>query len=154
MFTLKLRSIATLGIIAAMGIAFWSVLTPSIETASAAASDYFLKLDGVAGEISIESFSWGVSATRDKATGQASGRRQYEPIIIRKRIDKASPMLLRMATDGTHMKTAVLVGQTADGQRFEVSFFDVFVDLYRQSGDAGSPPMESVSFTYQKIEMK
>jgi len=41
------------------------------------------------------SFSDAVRTAREKGSGMATGRRTYEPISIRKRIDKASPLLAR-----------------------------------------------------------
>ena len=56
------------------------------------------------GEIEILSWSWGVVSPRDASSGMATGKREagsgmatgrrtYEPIVIRKRIDKSSPLL-------------------------------------------------------------
>jgi hypothetical protein len=42
---------------------------------------------------SVISFEYNVKAPRDVATGQASGKRQHKPILIRKEIDKATPQL-------------------------------------------------------------
>ncbi|MDO8648277.1 MAG: type VI secretion system tube protein Hcp [Candidatus Peregrinibacteria bacterium] len=157
MFTAKLKVLAALSAIAAMSLAVvaLSQTSPSIPTATAATSDYFLKLEGIDGEIIVDSFSWGVISPRDAASGLPTGKRQYEPIIIRKRVDKASPLLFKAATEKQNrMKSVTLTGTNAQGATFTVSFFDVFVDMYRQSGDAGSTPTESVSFTYQKIEWK
>jgi type VI secretion system secreted protein Hcp len=36
-----------------------------------------------------------VVTARDTATGQASGRRTYEPLLFRKRIDKSSPLIMK-----------------------------------------------------------
>ena len=38
---------------------------------------------------------WSVNTAREAGTGMASGRRQYEPIVIRKRIDKSTPLLAK-----------------------------------------------------------
>lgn len=48
-------------------------------------------------ENSIECLSYcdSVRTAREKGSGMATGRRTYEPIIIRKRIDKSSPILAR-----------------------------------------------------------
>ncbi len=43
-------------------------------------------------------FQNGVVAPRDAASGLPTGRRQYEPIIIRKRIDKSTPLLARVSS--------------------------------------------------------
>jgi type VI secretion system secreted protein Hcp len=48
-------------------------------------------------ENSIEcvQFVQSVSTARDTSTGQAAGRRQYAPIVIVKRIDRSSPLLVK-----------------------------------------------------------
>lgn len=161
----SLRLLSVGAALAALTLALLPVVSFSshdIPTASAAAVDYFLKIDGVDGEstdpshrneIEIESFSWGVSTPRDSASGQSTGRRQYQPIIIRKRIDKSSPLLARAAAVGEHLKKGVLVARDENGNEFEMlSFFDIFVEEFKQSGDQGSHPTESLSFNYQKIE--
>lgn len=43
-------------------------------------------------------FDHTVTATRDAAAGMSAGRRNYSPIIIRKRIDKSSPLLFKALT--------------------------------------------------------
>ncbi len=154
-FSKLLGAAAALTIIVTSIVIVPSSTDTSVPAAFAASSDYFLKLDGIDGEIAVESFSWGVVTPRDAASGQASGKRQYEPIIIRKRIDKTSPLLFRLTNDKPRsIKKATLVGVTVEGQKFEISFFDVFADIYRQSGEAGGATTETLSFSYQKIEWK
>lgn len=40
-------------------------------------------------------FEDSVRTAREKGTGMATGRRSYEPIVFRKRIDKSSPLLAK-----------------------------------------------------------
>lgn len=40
-----------------------------------------------------------VRTAREAGHGQSSGRRSYEPIVIRKRIDKSTPLLAKALTD-------------------------------------------------------
>ncbi len=40
-------------------------------------------------------FEDSVRTAREKGTGMATGRRTYEPVVIRKRIDKSSPLLAK-----------------------------------------------------------
>ena len=55
-----------------------------------------------AGSIEVLYYQSDVKSPRDPATGLPTGRRQYQPIIIRKRIDKSSPFLARaIATNQT-----------------------------------------------------
>lgn len=63
-------------------------------TASLAASDYYLKIEGVEGEsrakaetIELQSWSFGasnpaVASPRDAASGQATGKRQHKPMTV------------------------------------------------------------------------
>lgn len=129
--------------------------TQKVPLVYAASSDYLLTLDGVQDTIEVNSFSWGVSTPRDSASGQATGKRQYQPVIIRKRIDKASPLLFRAIDTGKNFKTATLIVSGSDGQvPFTLVLTNVMISSFQQQGDSGTPPMESVSFTFQKIEMK
>ena len=50
---------------------------------------------GRADSIECVAFNSGVTSAREAASNLATGRRQHEPIIIRKRIDKASPLLAK-----------------------------------------------------------
>jgi type VI secretion system secreted protein Hcp len=72
----------------------------------------FLKVNGsdIAGEStqtslgrenSIECLLWeqAILSARDMTTGLATGRRQYQPIKIAKRIDKSTPLLLKAMTE-------------------------------------------------------
>ncbi len=127
--------------------------TQNVPTVSAASSDYFLKLEGIDEEIAIESFSWGVSSPRDVATGQSSGKRQYQPLIIRKSIDKSTPLLFRKAGDSKTKGHVTLIRRTDGKEDYRVSFFDVFISSFVQAGDVNGDGFEDVSFTYQKIEL-
>jgi len=40
-------------------------------------------------------YEQGVKTAREAGSGMATGRRQYEPLLIRKRIDKSSPLLAK-----------------------------------------------------------
>lgn len=48
-----------------------------------------------AGTIELLSYEDHVTASYDRASGMAAGRRSYEPITIRKRIDSATPLLIK-----------------------------------------------------------
>ncbi len=149
--TLKLFAAAGIAVLLAVVSISSSIGTDQAPSAFAA-SDYFLKLDGVAGEIEVNSWSWGVSnvtGPRDSASGQATGKRQHQPLMIKKSIDKATPLLFKAMSNGTHYKTVTLTRGS-----YKVTFFDVFISEFAHDGVAGAEPTESVSFTYQKIEMK
>lgn len=135
-----------------------------------AASDYFLKIDGIdgesedaahKGEIEVLSWSWGVSNAGSMSTGQSTGRRQYEPIIIRKRIDKSSPLLFKGCATGKHIAKAELTvrRQGATGgpeDYYTITLEDCFVTSYQTSGGGGSggtasEQSEEIKITFKKI---
>ncbi len=55
-------------------------------------SDFTVKHKVVGDSIPILTFANEVTAPRDAATGQASGRRQFKPLIFTKQLDATSPM--------------------------------------------------------------
>lgn len=151
---LSLLAASTVALVALVAIVSFTG-TQNVPLAVAASSDYLLTLDGVEGTIEVSSFSWGVTTPRDSASGLPTGKRQYQPIIIRKRIDKASPLLFRAIDTGKNFKTATLSVQGPDGTTpFSLVLTNVLVSSFQQKGDSGTSPMEDVSFTFQKIEMK
>lgn len=83
-------------------------------TASLAASDYYLKIEGVEGEAAraqpetIELSSWsfgasnsGVVAPRDAASGMATGKRQHKPMTVTKPVEASTPLLRESPTRPT-----------------------------------------------------
>lgn len=50
---------------------------------------------GREGSIECLYFQDSVRTAREKATGMATGRRSYDPLLLRKRIDKSSPLLAK-----------------------------------------------------------
>jgi type VI protein secretion system component Hcp len=85
-----------------------------------------------------------VSAPRDVATGMASGKRMHKPFTITKTVDSASPLLAKACASGEHLKEVDV--ELASGGHYKLS--DVVV-----ASDAKSAGGETISFTYQKIEI-
>ncbi len=101
---------------------------------------------------------------RDAASGQATGRRQYEPVMIRKSMDKATPLLWKALVnneviDGTFK--FFRPNPTGDGTTEQ--FFTVeikqgrianikdFVPNTIQPASSTEPPLEEVSFVFGSI---
>jgi type VI secretion system secreted protein Hcp len=123
------------------------VLATSLE--ARAASDYLLKLDGIAGEstlkgfekqIEIQSFSWGVSQA-GAGSGNRVGKSCPTDLNLSKGVDKATPPLISSAVGGTVSPTAILIGLRPGGNgpqpyiRFEMK--NVLVSSYSTSGASG-----------------
>ena len=105
-----------------------------------------------------------VSMARDAATGMTVGRRQYEPILIRKRIDKSSPLLAKALTqnqnvDGTFkFFRASPAGDGTTQQFYTVaikhgrvaSIRQVVPDIITPASNT-QPPLEEVTFVFGTI---
>jgi type VI secretion system secreted protein Hcp len=82
----------------------------------------FLKVEGVTGEssdadhkgeIDVVSWSWGLQASLDASTGQASGRRRLSELQIVKRVDRSSPTLMDFVKTNKPVKNVTLTVRKA-----------------------------------------
>ena len=115
--------------------------------------------------IPCSQFMLSVTSPRDPASGQASGRRQYAPIVVTKEWGAASPQIMSAATSNevlqqvefefvrTNAQGMEYVFQTVTLTNATISAFKEYIGF----PDAGEPPnphpLEDVSFTFQKIEI-
>jgi len=133
------------------------------------AVDYFLKIDGVAGEskdqkhkdeIELEAFSWGASQQTAHAGGGggAAGKVSMQDFHFVMRTSKASPKLFLACATGQHLKSAVLTARKAgkDQQEFLIyKFTDLLMSSYQTGGsEGGDVPTDNVSFNFSKIEVQ
>jgi type VI secretion system secreted protein Hcp len=119
---------------------------------------------GRADSIECVYYEQAVSTAREAGSGMATGRRRYEPIIIRKRIDKATPLLFK-ALANNEVVDGVLKffrpNPTGDGtteQFYTVEFKGGRVSsLKNYSPDCidpvstNQPPMEELGFVFNTI---
>jgi type VI secretion system secreted protein Hcp len=133
-----------------------------------AASDFFLKIDGIdgestddrhKGEIDIQSFSWGVSNAGSVAGGGGTGKASFQDFHFHRRLDKASPQLALACATGQHIASAVLVCRKtgSDGKPVEyytITLTDILVTGVSTEGSSGGTdlPLESISLNFAKIE--
>ena len=121
--------------------------------------------------IEVLYYEQGVTTAREASSGIASGRRQYLPLLIRKRIDKSTPLIFKALADNQ-----VIEGEfkffrpnpTGDGtteQFFSVSIKqgrvasvkqilpDVLSTLTNSEHEKvnTAPPMEEVTFVFHTI---
>src|SRR5436853_3025508 len=108
------------------------------------AVDYFLKIDGIAGEsqdlkhkgeIQLESFSWGETQTgaHGGGGGGGAGKVQMQDLHVTTHISKASPVLMQSCASGKHLKEAVLTARKAGKGQQEflvIKLTDVLVSSY------------------------
>ncbi len=109
-----------------------------------------------------------VTTAREANTNVLSGRRQHAPILIRKHIDKSSPMLLQGLTTNEKVSEGVFKfyrpNPTGDGtteQYYTVSIKNANIASVRQispdtkdKNEVHSAPLEEVTFVFQDIEWR
>ena len=128
-------------------------------------ADYFLKLDGIAGEstdakhkdeIELVSFSWGVTQSvvvSGSGGGAAAGRAKFQDFHFVMRVNKASPQLFLASCSGKHIKEASLSVRRAVKKQLEylkIKFSDVLITSFEQAAEQDAPE-ETISFAYSKI---
>ena len=135
------------------------------------AVDYFLKIDGIAGEsrdskhkdeIELQSFSWGAHQAALQpgggGGGGGAGKVSMQDFHFVMRTNKASPKLFLACASGQHLKSAVLTARKAgkDQQQFLVyKFTDLLVSGYQTGGTEGSDePVDQVSFNFSKVQLE
>ena len=158
------KATIALGVVLAATVAVFSIVPfiqrEAVTPAGAAAVDYFLKIDGIDGEssdkdhkdwINLLSVSSGIVRPAS-GTGAAT----FEPIVIRKRIDKSSPKLMEAIATGQHLNEVIIevAHPTRQGKYIKVTMNDVLVSSYQSQGTASDVPTEEVAFYYSKIEFE
>src|SRR3954470_17791173 len=134
-----------------------------------AAFEYFLRIDGIAGEstdkthkgeIAVESFSWGEARTGlgGVGGGGSGGKVQVQDLHVTALTSKAGPQLLLACAAGTHVKSAVLSARRAGGKQpgdyLTFSLGDVLISSYQVGSSQAEPPRDSVSLNFAKIEVE
>jgi type VI secretion system secreted protein Hcp len=105
-----------------------------------------------------------VITAREAGSGLATGRRQYPPLMIRKRIDKSSPLLMKALVENTAIEaTFKFYRPNPNGDGTTEQFYTVgikqgriasikqFVPDAMQPATSTEPPMEEVSFVFHTI---
>jgi type VI secretion system secreted protein Hcp len=115
------------------------------------------------GTIECFGFEYGASSPRDASTGMATGRRQWAPLVIRKRFDRASPLLAQALVNNEVVEGTFQFfrpNPTGDGtteQFFSVQIKGGRISNFRQvvphpsDNEGDDHPYEEVSFVFQNI---
>jgi type VI secretion system secreted protein Hcp len=109
-------------------------------------------------------FDFNVLTAREAGSGMATGRRQYQPILIRKRVDKATPLLFKALTNNEKIQGVFKFyrpNQAGDGTTEQ--FFTIEIEDGRVSSQklvnpdtivpasSTQPPMEEITFHFASI---
>ncbi|HEY5185148.1 MAG TPA: type VI secretion system tube protein Hcp [Actinomycetes bacterium] len=167
---LKTGAVGMGALLGAMGMGGVASASPAAQAVGAIAGvsgavDYFLKLDGVAGEstdakhpgeIQLLSFSWGASNPSRAAAGgrNRAGRPTISDFSFMSSTSTASPRLFADCVTGKNHATAVITGVRAGEQTSEflkITLTDVLVSSY-QSSASSEIPTDSTSLSFRAIK--
>jgi type VI secretion system secreted protein Hcp len=106
-----------------------------------------------------------VLTAREAGSGMATGRRQYDPLLIRKRIDKASPLLMKALVENQKIDGVFKFyrpnpkGDGTTQQFYTVEIKDGRVASISQRvpdtivpASSTEPPLEEVAFVFSTIK--
>jgi type VI secretion system secreted protein Hcp len=119
---------------------------------------------GREGSIECLYFEHSVRTAREAGSGMATGRRTYEPLVIRKRIDKATPLLAKALVENQEIEGIFKFfrpNQKGDGtteQYYTIaikagrvaSFKQISPDSFDPASSA-RPELEEISFVFHTI---
>jgi type VI secretion system secreted protein Hcp len=101
------------------------------------------------------------SSPHDPATGMATGRRQYAPIVITKEWGASSPQIMQAMATNEMLPTVVIQFSRHDpsGKEFAyqtITLTNASISAVRRymGGETDPRPLEDVSFTFQKYELR
>ena len=106
-------------------------------------------------QIVVSGYLFQLDSPRDIATGQASGKRQYKPIVVTHELDAASPQFISACSQNEVLTKVVIDFFKTDRTGKQINFYRVtltnaFVASVKQYS-AGPTVDEDDSLTFQKI---
>ena len=120
---------------------------------------------GRADSIECVYFEEASKSAREAASGLATGRRHYEPLLIRKRIDKSTPLLAKALVNNEQVEGIFkFFRPNPKGDGTTQQFFSVAIKGGRVFGQklvvpntldaelVNEPPQEEVSFVFHTIK--
>lgn len=120
---------------------------------------------GRADSIECVYYQQSVQTSREASSGMATGRRQFEPIMITKRIDKSSPLLQRALANNEKIDAMFkFFRPNPQGDGTTQQFYTVVISNARiasikqmspdtiKPATSSDPPTEDVTFAYGKIQ--
>lgn len=107
-------------------------------------------------QIVLSTYSFGITSPRDPASGQATGRRQFQPVTVTKQMNQSSPLFMNAVDTNENLKSVVINFYETTRTGTEVNFYRVTltnanISEAKQFTD-GATVSEQISFVYQRIE--
>jgi type VI secretion system secreted protein Hcp len=119
-------------------------------TSSVALADGTVTADGTRTKVAGDRFigiAYEVKSPRDLATGQATGKRQHQPLCMIKASSQATPQWFMAATTNEVLKSVVFETAT-----LRLKLTNATVSEFKLLGAEGKET-EQVCFTFDKIEL-
>lgn len=119
--------------------------------------------EGHEDQVLVEAFKHNIILPRDPQSGQPTGQRVHQPVVITKVFDKCSPLLYSALTSGERMTKCVIEWWRTSGTGQQEHYFTIeledaiIVDIKaympncQDPGQAHFTHLEDVAFTYRKI---
>lgn len=117
------------------------------------------KRSGHENEIVVASFSWGASrsAFRNSGGQRESGLPEVQALSIAKDFDASSPYLALACIKAMNLGECVLTLRKDAGDEHSdyltITLQNVLVETYQTSGGGGGNPVDSLTLSFDKIEM-
>lgn len=117
-------------------------------------------------ETIVKAFTHNINIPRNTTTGQPTGQRTHNPLVVTKLIDKSSPLLYSALTKGETLKKVELKWyRTSYAGKLEHYYSMILEDAVITNMDASMEsqettsagqvmPLETVSFSYRKISWR
>ena len=103
--------------------------------------------------IPILHYTHQIVSPRDIQSGLPTGQRLHKPLVIRKEIDKASPLLASALVNNENLTKVELRFYNQTGiNTYTIKLTNANIALLEQKLDPDGVPIEEIAFTYQKIE--
>ena len=119
--------------------------------------------EGHEDQILVEAFKHDIILPRDPQSGQPTGQRVHQPIVITKVFDKCSPLLFSALTSGERLPECTIEWFRTSATGLQEHYYTIkiedaiIVDVKSYMHNCQDPGMahfthlEDVSFTYRKI---
>lgn len=113
--------------------------------------------DDHVGDIELSGWSWGLSASSGLGSTQATSRRSYSALTVRKRIDSATTALMAALATNDEIKEAKLTMRRAGGEQedfFIVKLNNARITAVQHEADADGGTTETVAIAFTKVEVE
>jgi len=136
--------------------------------AGQAATDIFMKIDGIPGEsqdarhpneivLTGYSFDFTQSASPTAGGGGGTGKVAISPFTATKPIDASSPRLALAVASGQHLRQVNITVRRSGREQFEflhIILTDVMISRFAQENTSAGMPEEVIGMTFATIEIE